>query len=322
MSSESTLSFFFPDYTSQQLLSNEAMVEFKDILSARALINDWQYEFCQQIGFSENIIPWDRLRANQFNIDKKINTVVCCDPVMMQMTHRGAYLWGQQQLNFTKDEVIKIIAQINQKLMGDDECFYLLDNNKWLYSNKKELYLNQTSFEEYIGKDRFGFSYDGKNGVFWDKLATEIQMLIKQMMDYQGLSSCAAEMIVNVHFWGDTSNKLNLREQKLSRKNLLVFCSDPLLDDFCQQLGLSCEDFMKHHYKINAQENNNTLLILTEKECSNENLIIKYAIAQAKKNKVKNIQFICQDKLMVINQTNYLYTKIKHLVLMLLGKNS
>ena len=161
----SRLTIYFPENSCQQLLALQCFKNSKHDFTESKLDSDWQKEFCSE--FSDNTepsdsdknIPWNQLRAMQFNIEADTQTIVCCDPVMMQMTHRGAYLWGQQPLEFSKEDVIRIIAQINQQLMGEGECFYLLDNNQWLYTNKKKIELSQASFEEYIGKDMFGFSY-------------------------------------------------------------------------------------------------------------------------------------------------------------------
>ncbi len=310
---KSSISFYFPELSCAQLLSNDSMVKYQEQFIIDVLPKGWQQEFCQQIGFVEKNLPWNKLRALQFDISDDIQTVVCCDPVMMQMTHRGAYLWGQSQLEFSKEEVIRIIAQINQQLMGDDECFYLLDNHQWLYTNKKAIELTQSSFEEDIGKDRFGFAYSGKDGVYWDKLATEIQMLIKQMMDYQGLTSVPAEMIVNVHFWGDTRHKAFLPFERLEDKSLQVFSSDGLIELFCQKSGIkfeSLENFQRIVSKNNDEYLNNVVLAMSNNELTDFSQLVKDSIENSE-GRYDVVRLITQDKVLEVSKTKTLWQKFK-----------
>lgn len=309
--SKPKISFYFPDSSCQQLLSIDAIAKYQDKFQIDDLLNDWQQAFCEEIGFAENRIPWNKLRALQFDIDDDIQTAVCCDPVMMQMTHRGAYLWGQSQLEFSKEDVIRINAQINQQLMGDDECFYLLNNYQWLYTNKKAIELNQTSFDEYIGKDMFGFSYSGKDGNFWDKLATEIQMLIKQMMDYQGLKSPPAEMIVNVHFWGETKNRRQLPFEQLDKDNQ-VFVSDDSLALFFQESGVKASSI--NEFKTIVSTNNKVflrdlLVIMTNNEITDFSQNIEDHI-QTFKRHFSSVRLITQDKSLEIYQTKSVWQKL------------
>ncbi len=309
---KSNVSFYFPDLSSAQLFSIDSMAKHQDKFSSYDLQNDWQLEFCREIGSSEKKLPWSKLRALQFNVDNDTQTVVCCDPVMMQMTHRGAYLWGQSQLEFSREEVIRIIAQINQQLMGENECFYLLDNHQWLYTNNKAIELNQSSFEEYIGKDMFGFSYSGKDGIYWDKLATEIQMLIKQMMDYQGLTPVSAEMIVNVHFWGDTRNKVNLPFKRLENKALQVFSSDGLLELFCQKSGIQfCT--LENYENVNSTNNSNNpddlILLLSHGELTEFNNLIEDSI-ESSNNRFNMVRLITLDKVLELQKSKTLLQKI------------
>jgi len=309
--SKPKISFYFPDSSCQQLLSVSSIAKYQDDFQIDILQNDWQHAFCEEIGFSEKKLPWNKLRALQFDIGDDIQTAVCCDPVMMQMTHRGAYLWGQSQLEFSKEDVIRIIEQINQQLMGDDECFYLLNNHQWLYTNKKAIELNQASFEEYIGKDMFGFSYSGKDGNYWDKLATEIQMLIKQMVDYHGLTPAPAEMIVNVHFWGETKNRHQLPFDQLD-KDSQVFVSDDSLSLFFQQSGVTTSSI--NDFKAIVSTNSNAftkdlIVIMGNNEIIDFSQQIEEYIKKTKDCFCSG-RLITQDKILGIYQTKSMWQKL------------
>ena len=310
-SSTSSISFYFTELSCAQLFSIDSIANYQDKFSSQDLVNDWQQEFCKEIGSSEKKLPWNKLRALQFDIGDDIQTAVCCDPVMMQMTHRGAYLWGQSQLEFSEEEVIRIIAQINQQLMGDGECFYFLNNHQWLYTNKKAIVLNQNSFEEYIGKDMFGFSYPGEDGNYWDKLATEIQMLIKQMMDYQGLTPAPPEMIVNVHFWGEAKNRRHLPFEQLDMANQ-VFTSNESIALFFQQSGIKTRTIKDFREIVSTSDKvimNDLIVIMTNSEVNDFIQNIDEYIKRAK-GQFGFIRLITQDKVLGIFQTKSLWQKL------------
>ena len=122
------LSLYLSRLHSESILTSEVINSFQGEIKQIPLINGWEADFCSNIGYASSSLPWNILRASQFDLGHDYKTIVCCDPVLMQMTHRGAYLWGQEQINFSKEEAIRLIAQINQQLMGDDESFYLLSS--------------------------------------------------------------------------------------------------------------------------------------------------------------------------------------------------
>jgi len=309
---KSDISLYLPELTSHALLDNNKIKNGNYLISVDALKVDWQHELCNQLGYSKKSLPWNKLRALQFDIGSEFKTLVCCDPVLMQMTHRGAYLWGQEQLNFSKEDVIRIIAQINQQLMSDDECFYLLNNNQWLYTNKRHIKLDQQGFENYIGKDMFGFSYQGLDGLYWDKLATEFQMLLKQMMDYQGLTQVPPEMLVNVHFWGDTSDDLSVPFEKIEANNQHIFTSDDLIESFFKETGIMSHKLEEFGDDFSEKYNESKLakIIIIDKTKDSGAIITGEVLQKLDQDAVDSVRFITQDKIIKISVKRTLWQKI------------
>jgi len=304
------ISIYFPDYSYQQLLSIVGLDTFKGEILHSISHEDWENQFCDELGLSTKNLPWNQLRGLQFDIEPNTDTVVCCDPVMMQMTHRGAYLWGQQQLEFSKEDVIRIIAQINQQLMGDDECFYLVDNNQWLYTNKREIALDQASYEESIGKDMFGFSYAGQEGNYWDKLATEIQMLIKQMMDYQGLTPAPAEMIVNAYFWGDSKIKINSPFEKSEASDIRIFVSDNLIELFVKASDVGYAAVPDFVPATSTNDTANNILVIKQDDRIDVSQLVADVIDYSKTNAVCSVRFVTQDKIISLKKEYSVFKKI------------
>jgi hypothetical protein len=259
--------------------------------------------FCQSIGFVGVDLPWNQLRALQFDLAQNISnennrlTLACCDPVMMQVTHRGAYLWGQDTMSFSNKEVIAIVAQINDKLMEDGESFYLLNNKQWLYVNEKKLELQQASFENEIGRDQFGFSYSGNDRIFWNRLATEIQMLIKQMIDYGDLNSIADESLVNVHFWGDSNNQLNSPINIECSGDIKLYANNNLIKTMCAKAKVEFEKLGKLSDLFRQDRKKNIMISFSEDSCWLEEVVDEIlSLSWTQKRQQRRIKLVLQDR--------------------------
>ncbi len=264
MSTDNALTLYLPDFSEQTLSNAGALTETKSVYDFKA-IDDWEAHLCATLGDENWVIPWNLVRAQQFDLPTTVKTAVCCDPVMMQMSHRGAYLWGQNGIALSKKDAMTIVAQINQQLMRTGESFYMLNEMQWLYVSDEEKNLELASYEKNIGQDRFGFSYPGENGSFWDQLANEIQMLIKQMVDYQGLASAGPEMMLNVHFSGVTNASLSSPNIVANSNEFEVFSNNILINAFCTNNNISATSIslpeMKDIFSSANTHNKNRLLI-------------------------------------------------------------
>jgi hypothetical protein len=230
----------------------------------------------------------------------------------MQMTHRGAYLWGQQGVEFSQEQVIRIIANINEKLMDDGECFYLLNNQQWLYTSTQELELNAPSFENYIGKDMFGFSYPGKDGSRWDRLATEIQMLIKQMMDYQGLPAVSAEHLINVHFWGNTKARLTSTQPALQQSSHVVLTNDNQLESLCQYYKIRhyLMDKISQLDEIDSEKTNQLSVVISKRHSLDISQFFESVVELVNRNQLREFMVVAADKQILIKEKESIVTKL------------
>jgi len=309
----SSISLFVTELSAAQLESTGALNEYSDSLTEKPLVDDWQSEFISEIEFSGDIIPWNWLRAKQFNLAEEVRTVVCCDPVVMQMTHRGAYLWGQQSLSLSTEEAIQIVAYINEQLMEEGEVFYMLNNNQWLYTNEKKIEIRQPSFEQYVGKDMFGFSYSGSQGMFWQKLATEIQMLVKQMVDYQGISSLPPEHILNVHFWGNSNPVLESEILEVDRSNRLILSDDIHIESLAKQQNIPFGSLIKISTLLESKENeleHISILLSNHKSVDLSSLVDNF-IQLANRFDIKEIRIVTTDKILEFSNRTSIWNRIR-----------
>ncbi len=305
------ITLFLTDISAQGLHQLSSFQQYSDSVTELELVGDWQLEFAQQHGINEHTIPWNLLRATHFNLSDETKTVVCCDPVLMQMTHRGAYLWGQQGIEFSKEEAIRVIANINEKLMGPGESFYLLSNHQWLFTSEQELDLNLPSFESYIGKDMFGFGYPGSDGVWWDKLATEIQMLVKQMIDYQGLTGPQSEHLINVHFWGNTKARLPNDTAGMDNSAQLILSNDSQLESLATHYkkpfaGL---DFLDSPDNQQKHKSNQLSVVVSGTNSGTVATTIQKLIDMANQNRLAEVRIVTADKLIILSEKKSVWNK-------------
>ncbi|PCI73050.1 MAG: hypothetical protein COB38_01945 [Gammaproteobacteria bacterium] len=321
-SNSQSIEIYIPEDSSKSLNSKfdleNKLVNNKDLEYAFAENKKSLNELlCVSLGYDAVDLPWNQLRAMQFELERcffdlnKKHTLVCCDPVMMQVTHRGAYLWGQDSIKFSTEDVIAIIAQINEKLMDEGEFFYLLNNKQWLYVNKKSIELNQASFENEIGRDQFAFSYQGKESRFWNRLATEIQMLVKQMIDYQGLTNVGEESLVNVHFWGDTNNQLNSDIKIKQSSGITIFSNNDLIKTFADKVNVECEKLISINELVELRNKTNIVIHFSNDGGWLGNIMDEISsLTFNNKNRLKVLKLILQDKTIEIKPKRSFFQRL------------
>jgi len=305
MMSNQSITYFLFEETAQSLTENKSFNEILNQFTDGGSHQDWQQHLCLTLNYHQSEIPWNLLRALEIDLLKDAKTIVCCDPISIQMTHRGAYCWGQAALSMSTEDAQTIVSQINQLLMRDGEQFLLTDDLQWLYICNEQLELNQSSFVHLIGKDLFDFRYQGKDERRWSRLATEIQMLIKQLMDYKKIEACSPEASVAVHFWGDT--RVNFENAFLTHEsdktdeheaNIIVYSSDQKLNKFVQKNKAIVKEFSEISELANNAEQ--------EKALSGENeiIIITNSMSSSLTEMIKNqlqinqpIKIVVQDKI-------------------------
>jgi hypothetical protein len=295
-----------------------ALAEQRGILT-QALQQDWQAYFCGVVNYPYKELPWTQLRLAQFSVASKMKTVVCCDPVMMQLTHRGAYMLGQMPLSLTENEAIRIVAQINERLMNTTDKLYMVDKYSWLFVSEQSLDLISQPVSQLIGKDMFNHSYSGKDKKYWQQLATEIQMLIKQMIDYQGLTMPAAESMMNIHF----SGLLHLEQGKVNDQQTIPFIKEPsitLISDNELIKTFSAKTFLSHlpcsqvesvlNQSRGKEQDSTIVAVAFESEKETYLNLLKAWQSFSLKDAKTNSEIICQDSVITVEPKRHWFTQL------------
>jgi hypothetical protein len=288
---------FLPHITAFEIEKFGLFSNINELIFIEPLKQDWQSQFCEAIGYPNDDLPWTQLRLAQFKIDKTAKIACCIDPVMIQLTHQGAYMLGQNQLSLSQNDAIRVVAQINERLMAEGENCYLIDKQSWLFTSHKALSLSSPRIQSLIGKDMFNFPYRGDNGAYWQQFTMEIQMLIKHMIDYQGLSETAPETILNVHCFDLVEIENKELIPFIKDESISVISDNEMIKTFC------CKTFLTHKsieeyqsQKIIADmiaKKNVAIAFDSEKE--NYLKLIQSWVEIGSESSCKNCQIICQD---------------------------
>jgi len=300
--------------------SLQSASQLKNYKPAEKNSQDWQAYFLQDLDQAEKELPLDKLRSHILNIDPRYKTQVCCDLVAMQMTHRGAYLWGQEQLTFSPEDNQVLVDSINQKLMGKDERFVSYNYFQWMYLCEKPIALQQDSYSHYIGRDMFAFNYQGEQAKHWQMLATEIQMLIKQMMDYEGLTLMPPEWIAQVHFSGN-NEKLIVKQDgqpqasnwhqlwaDFSSKSIQVLTDDALLWVYCEKSLIPHQKLSLSHFEQQLEQSmvrfrkSHGWLLFNKIELKKAQRVAEQLVKFCQQHSI-NLKIIARDQTLQINHS-------------------
>ena len=301
------LRLFLPQISSEQLRRFANLEPGQSSFEVQPLQLDWEQQFCSFIGVAETKLPWTQLRLAQYELTKNIKTAVCCDPVLMQLTHRGAYMLGQDSMQLSQSEAIRIVAQINERLMDSGEQLLLVDKYSWLFTSERELTLSDLSYKDLIGKDVFNYPYAGDHAQFWQQLSTEIQMLIKQMIDYQGVSSIAPDTLFNVHFSNavDVSNPVEMPFVK--NESIAIVTDNELIQSFCSKSFLA--QYLIADREKTEQEN--LLIIAFDSECEQYPDLVDFWIESSHSGFTETSELICKDVVFKTNNTTGFLSKLR-----------
>lgn len=303
-----SLQLFLPHVASYQVEDLGVFQLEQSNLKVEPLTVDWQSLFCQSIGTTVDRLPWTEMRLSQINASKAISFACCCDSVLVQLTHRGAYTVGQEVLQLSEYHAERIVAQINEQLLGDGESLHMIDAHSWLYLSSIERNLSSLTVNELIGKDSAESSYLGKDSDYWRKLSAEIQMLIKYMTDYQGGVETPPEMLLNVHF----SDPINPLKQSLAAvkqdHSLTVVTDNEQMKQFCFSRALSQAPLSAIHSLTSEK----LLVILLgdaqEKRNNREyyKSAVEYWFSKMLNSSSSKFSIICQDAKISVNKPHFL----------------
>ena len=300
------LRLFLPQIAFYQLDELGLFERNQPIIQVSQLQNDWQSMFCQFVGHQANDLPWTMLRLAQFELDSNIKTACCCDPVLLQMTHRGAYMLGQNALDLTQNDAIRVVAQINERLMDEGENLYLIDRHAWLYTSEQEKSLSSLAVKDLVGKDMFNYPYAGEDASYWQRLSNEIQMLIKQMIDYQGLSAPNPDSLLSVHFSDLIKPHIKNEIPFIKNDELTIVSSSELIKSFCMNSFIS-------HRKIAELEQAQTrdvAVVAFDTERDRYPKLIEYWLNQSCNYHLDSTYVICQDSIIALKPKPSLWQKL------------
>jgi len=301
-----SVDFLLPQVSAGQLQEQGVFCEHLEAIDFLPLNADWETVFCEKVGYESDSLPWSFLRKEQFQLSDNIQTICCCDPIINQLTHQGAYMLGQAPLALSPNDAIRIVTKINETLMGDDEQIYMVDQFSWIYCSEKKLSFKSQNIGDLIGKDMFNFSYQGKDAEHFKRLNMEIQMLIKQMVDYNELPEPAPETLINLHFY-DLIDLQNFKELEfIKNEKVSIISNNDLIKSFCLNTFVKQNDIED----IDESHSSHQVVVALDSEKEHYESVIGYWLHLNLNHKKVLPSIYCQDSIIKFKDKGSWFSKL------------
>ena len=113
-------------------------------------------------------------------------------PVVMLPGQDSFYMGDPAPAEVSSDESVALMESLNQLFAEDGYHFHLL-NDVWFLGLDADPQITTTSIEQVMNKDVAHYLPQGEGALFWNKVQTEIQMLlfthpVNQAREAQGLA--------------------------------------------------------------------------------------------------------------------------------------
>lgn len=161
---------------------------FADLFDYFAIAHNEKYPIAALEALAENFPAGNWLRA---------------DPVHLQPDLMHVYLISLQSEEISFAEAQELQAELNQFLQQDDLQLLVNKNNQWYLRTLNDPEINTTPLQNVRGKDITRYLPQGEEGNYWQKLLTEIQMLLANSSVNVRRKNLGLPTINGLWFWGE-----------------------------------------------------------------------------------------------------------------------
>lgn len=227
------------------------------------------------------------------------------DPVQLYADLAQVFLIGNTHLNLQSDEIEELKNTINDFLKSESLEIFVANALEWYLKIPFNLEIKTHSLYSAQGKNIYNYLPEGKQKAFWQKLLTELQMLLEVNSVNKKRKIAYLPLVNSVWFWGEGK----LTELKLSNPFTAIVTnqsvvkgitklSDTNLISFTQPV----ENFSsgKYLFVINLETDNKTLI--------NKQFEIFHDLI--KKNQIDSVEVECLDGITYIRKAKSWWQKI------------
>lgn len=208
----------------------------------------WQSRFCEQLlRYPRNSlqIPAAELLfdvAEDFHhdfVNRYAGLQVCADPVSLCAGRDSASLVPAELLELSSEEADSLIASINDFLAQDALCLKRTDAEHWFLFGCDGRELDACPPMFLAQRQVSAFLPEGPHIAQWQRLSTEIQMLLHSHPVNEAREQRGALPINSLWFWGGAA--LPDKSQPASAApGWRVFADEPFAQALCRHLDMQC----------------------------------------------------------------------------------
>ncbi|MBI2379802.1 MAG: hypothetical protein HYV16_03480 [Gammaproteobacteria bacterium] len=133
---------------------------------------------------------------------------LCASPVELSADHRGIYLLGNESLALSDVEVAALAASLNAFLAEDGLQLYAPEAHHWYLRGDAPIALETTPLAQVLGKDIAAYQPGGADARHWQRLATELAMLLHGHPVNEARRADGRATVAGLWLWGEGEGSL------------------------------------------------------------------------------------------------------------------
>lgn len=151
------------------------------------------------------------------------------DPVDLMADHRGIYLLGNESLGLNPAEAGDLVAELNDFLAQDGLVLHAATPHEWYLWSPQPIALETTPLSEVLGRDVSRFQPQGPDSRRWQRLNTELSMLLHSARSNQARNECRRKPVAGLWLWGEGE-----RPARAQLSCELLYTDEPALSGYAQ----------------------------------------------------------------------------------------
>jgi len=204
--------------------------------SAGGALRPWQAHLLSCLSGSEvSGLQLPAARLQQRHLDTA-QGIVCADPVHLQADRDTARLLPSEVLEISEQESEQLLADLNAFLIADGLTLYSETSGGWYLTGMDASQLESLPPSFLAHRSASAFMPGGQNSEPWQRLMTELQMLLHTHPVNVARQERGALTVNSLWFWGGGA----IDPALLGENTLSVYADADFCVKFCEAYELSC----------------------------------------------------------------------------------
>ena len=198
-------------------------------------------------------LPIAYYRAINHEINEQ--SIMCLDPVHIQIDRDEAVLVANESLTLSKDEALQFITDLNQHFQQDGLTIHYHNEHQWLMTG--DISVDTFPLSDVMFRNMNEHQATGRDAMKWRSIINEVQMLLHAHPVNERREQQGTIAVNSLWVWGGG------QPGQHSTNIDLIYANDLLIIDIARAIKVDCKA-VPDGLDSNALLDHKTLLILTE----------------------------------------------------------